>query len=299
MRRAFYTLDVFADEPLAGNPLAVVLDSQGLDGERLQRIAREFNLSETVFVSEPNNPVNTAAARIFTPARELPFAGHPTVGTAVLLAHLRARDLLQSQDLRVVLEEAIGDVVCVARHRRGAAMAAYFHLPRLPERVGEGPAVAELAADLGLALEDIGFGAHVPVVMSAGAPYLFAPLNSRDAVARARPDRRMWGEDGGPAVYLYCRETAEAGAQFHARMFGAGWGVYEDPATGSAVAAFAGVLMASEPPGDGEHMYVVEQGYEMGRPSRISLGLKVEADKLVDATIGGSARIVCDGVIDI
>ena len=157
MRRAFHTLDVFTETPLAGNPLAVVLDSQGLDDTRMQSIAREFNLAETVFVSEPKNPVNTAAVRIFTPARELPFAGHPTVGTAVLLAHLRAPELLKSEDLRIVLEEKVGDVVCVARHRAGQAKAAYFTVPRTPERMGEPPSEASLAADLGLEVEDIGF----------------------------------------------------------------------------------------------------------------------------------------------
>src|SRR5579863_6384854 len=116
MRRAYHTLDVFTDTPLAGNPLAVVLDSEGLDDARMQSVAREFNLAETVFVAEPKNPVNTAAVRIFTPGRELPFAGHPTVGAAILLAHLRAGGLLGAQDLRVVLEETIGEVVCVARH---------------------------------------------------------------------------------------------------------------------------------------------------------------------------------------
>ena len=150
MRRVYHTLDVFTAAPLAGNPLAVVLDSEGLDDSRMQQIAREFNLAETVFVSEPNNPVNTAALRIFTPARELPFAGHPTVGTAVLLAHLRAPDLFGSEDLRIVLEEKVGDVVCVARHRKGQAMAAYFTVPRPPERMGEPPSKASLAADLGL-----------------------------------------------------------------------------------------------------------------------------------------------------
>jgi predicted PhzF superfamily epimerase YddE/YHI9 len=115
MTRRFFTLDVFAETALAGNPLAVVLDCGGLDDRRMQAIAREFNLSETVFVFEPMNPVNTARVRIFTPARELPFAGHPTVGTAALIAHIRARDLLAAQDMRIVLEEGIGDVACVVR----------------------------------------------------------------------------------------------------------------------------------------------------------------------------------------
>jgi trans-2,3-dihydro-3-hydroxyanthranilate isomerase len=299
MRRAYYTLDVFTDQPLAGNALAVVLDSQGLDDARMQKIAREFNLAETVFVFDPRDAVNSAALRIFTPQRELPFAGHPTVGTAVLLAHLRAKDLLKAQDLRVVLEERVGEVVCIARQRQGAAMAAYFHLPRLPERLGEAPDIAELAQDLGIAPEDIGFDAHQPALMGAGTANLFVPVRSRDVVEKLKPDRKHWGEHGGPCLYVYTRETVEPASQFHARMFAAGWGIYEDPATGSAAAAFAGVLMAFEPPGDGEYMYVIEQGYEMGRPSQISLALDVAQGHLADATIGGSAVIVGEGFLEI
>jgi trans-2,3-dihydro-3-hydroxyanthranilate isomerase len=299
MSRAYYTLDVFTDVALAGNPLAVVLDSEGLDGARMQAIAREFNLAETVFVSEPRNPVSTAALRIFTPARELPFAGHPTVGAAVLLAHLRARALLGAEDIRVVLEETVGEVVCVARHRRGRAMAAYFHLPRGPERLGDAPSNAALASDLGLAVEDIGFDAHAPSLFGAGTANLFVPLTSLAAMARARPERKHWGENGGPCLYLYTREVVHAGSAFHARMFAPGWGVGEDPATGSAVAAFAGVMMAFEPPADGDHMLTIEQGVEMGRPSFISLGLQVEDGALADATIGGSAVIVSEGTIDL
>jgi trans-2,3-dihydro-3-hydroxyanthranilate isomerase len=299
MRRQFYTLDVFTDVALAGNPLAVVLDSEGLDDARMQAIAREFNLAETVFVQEPRNPVNTARLRIFTPARELPFAGHPTVGTAVLLAHLRAPELLAREDLRIVLEEQVGDVVCVARHRKGKAMAAYFTLPRLPEPGGEAPSDEILAADLDLDVADIGFGAHRPTLYGAGTSNLFVPIASLAAMAKARPNLKSWGENGGPAVYLYTKETANAGSNWHARMFASGWGVVEDPATGSAVAAFAGVLMRFERPSDGEHMAVIEQGVEMGRPSFISLGMVVEQGALQSATIGGSAVIVAQGVIDL
>ncbi len=136
--RRFYTLDVFTETALAGNPLAVVLDSEGLDAGRMQRIAREFNLSETVFVLEPRNPANTARAKIFTPAREMPFAGHPTVGTAALIAYVRAPDLLAAQDMQIVLEEEIGDVVCVARHRKGARARGEFRpaqTARAPRRL--------------------------------------------------------------------------------------------------------------------------------------------------------------------
>jgi trans-2,3-dihydro-3-hydroxyanthranilate isomerase len=299
MRRQFYTLDVFTDVALAGNPLAVVLDSEGLDDSRMQAIAREFNLAETVFVREPRNPINIARLRIFTPNRELPFAGHPTVGTAILLVHLRAPDLLAREDLRIVVEEQIGEIVCVARHRKGRAMAAYFTLPRLPEPVGEAPSNETLAADLGLAPTDIGFGTHRPAMYGAGTPNLFVPIISLAAMAKARPNLKSWGESGGPAVYLYTPEIVNKGSTWHARMFASGWGIVEDPATGGAAAAFAGIIMQFERPGDGEHMFVIEQGLEMGRPSFISLGIEVEHGALLSATIGGSAVIVSSGEIDL
>ena len=299
MRRNFYTLDVFTDVALAGNPLAVVLDSEGLDDARMQAIASEFNLAETVFVMPPRNPVNTARLRIFTPGRELPFAGHPTVGTAVLLAHLRAPDILAREDLRIVLEEGVGEVVCIARHRKGQAMAAYFILPRLPQSIGEAPTAEALAAGLGLSAADIGFGAHRPTMYSAGTKKLFVPIGSLAAMARARPELTRWGENDGPAAYLYASEVTRKGSNWHARMFAAGWGVAEDPATGSAAAAFAGVVMQFDRPSDGEHMFVIEQGLEMGRPSFISLGIEVEGGALRSATIGGSAVIVAQGAINL
>jgi trans-2,3-dihydro-3-hydroxyanthranilate isomerase len=299
VNRKFFTLDVFTDKPLAGNPLAVVLDAEELEPARMQAIAREFNLAETVFIEEPRNPVNTARMRIFTPGRELSFAGHPTIGAAVLLAHLRAPELLAREDLRVVVEETVGDVVCVARHRKGQAMAAYFTLPRLPETAGAAPSDDSLAAGLGLARADIGFGDHRPTHYTAGTPFLFVPLASLAAMARARPNLTLWGENGGPALYLYTNEVVDKGSTWHARMFASGWGIVEDPATGSAAAAFAGVVMQFERPSDGAAMFVIEQGFEMGRPSLISLGLEIEQGALRGATIGGSAVIVGQGTIDL
>jgi len=297
MRRAYHLLDVFTDTPLAGNPLAVVLDAEGLDDARMQAIAREFNLPETVFVRAPRDPINSAALRIFTPARELPFAGHPTVGAAALLAHLRAPQLLAAQDLRLVLEESVGPIVCVARHRRGQALASYFTLPKLPQPAGAPPDVGELAAKLGLEPSQIGLGAHRPTIYSAGVDFVFAPLRDLAALAQANPDKARWGEAGAPGLYLY---TAAAGeADYRARMFAAGWGIREDPATGSAAAAFAGVVMAFDRPLDGDHMLVIRQGVEMGRPSTIALGLEVEGGALQSATIGGSAVLVAEGTIDL
>ena len=300
MTRRFQTLDVFTETALAGNPLAVVLDAEGLDYARMQAIAAEFNLSETVFVFEPKDAINSARVRIFTPRRELPFAGHPTVGAAALIAHRRASDLLGAQDLRIVLEEPIGDVVCVARRRKGQALAAYFELPKLPERIKDKPpSTAEIAASLGLEPQDIGFDGHKPSLFSAGAPYLFVPLCSLDAIGRAAPGVMPWATKDGPATYLYTREAARQGSAYHARMFASAWGVTEDPATGSAVAAFAGVVQAFDRPRDGEHMLTIEQGFEMGRPSLIALGLVIEDGALTSATIGGSVVLVASGSLDL
>jgi trans-2,3-dihydro-3-hydroxyanthranilate isomerase len=300
MKRRFQTLDVFTETALAGNPLAVVLAAEGLDDVRMQAIAAEFNLSETVFVFEPRDATNSARVRIFTPKRELPFAGHPTVGAAALIAHQRASDLLAAQDLRIVLEEPIGDVVCVARRRKGQALAAYFELPKLPERLKDKPpSTAEIAAGLGLELGDIGFDGHEPSVYSAGAPYLFIPIRSLDGIGRAAPGVMPWATKDGPATFVYTRETEREGSAYHARMFASAWGVYEDPATGSAVAALAGVVQAFDRPRDGESMLTIEQGFEMGRPSLIALGLTIENGALVSATIGGSVVIVSSGSLDL
>ncbi len=306
MRRKFFTLDVFTDAALAGNPLAVVLDADDLDGPRMQAIAREFNLSETVFVLRPRNPLNTARIRIFTPGRELPFAGHPTVGTAVLLGQLRAPELLAREDIAVALEEEVGLVSCTVRHLPGEAPRASFALPRLPQQIGAAAPVAEIAdiaAALSLSPDDIGFDDHVPTLFSAGVGFTFVPLRSRAAVARAKPDPARWAGAIGPAdhanAFVYTREAARPGAQFHARMFAPEMGVMEDPATGSAVAAFAGVVMAFDRPADGDHTIRVEQGFEMGRPSLITLGLDVAGGALLSASIGGHAVIVQQGTIDV
>jgi trans-2,3-dihydro-3-hydroxyanthranilate isomerase len=300
MARRFQTLDVFTETALAGNPLAVVLDSDGLDDSGMQAIAAEFNLSETVFVFEPREAINTARVRIFTPNRELPFAGHPTVGTAALIAQRRAGDMLAVQDIRIVLEEAVGVVACSARHRHGKALAAYFELPKLPERLdGKPPSNAEIAAGLGLEPGDIGFGRHEPSLFGAGAPYLFIPVRSLAAIGRAKPGAMTWATSDGPAAFLYTSEAARAGSAYHARMFAPNWGVTEDPATGSAAAAFAGVVRDFDRPGDGEHAFTIEQGFEMGRPSLIALGLTIEAGALKAATIGGSVVVVSSGSLDL
>jgi trans-2,3-dihydro-3-hydroxyanthranilate isomerase len=289
LRRRFATLDVFTDRRFAGNPLAVVLDAEALDAAAMQAIAREFNHPETVFVFAPADPAHRARVRIFTPARELPFAGHPTVGTAVLLG---PRD--GGRDL--VLEEGIGAVRCTLESMRGGGGSARFTIPQLPTEAGPTADVAAIAAALSLVPEDVGEGR--PARWSAGIPLTFVPIVSLAAIARCRPDLAKFDAafGAGAAVYAFCNETAEAGHHFHARMFAPGMGVPEDPATGSAAAAFAGVLARRL--SDGSHTITIEQGYEMGRPSLIHLTAEVAAGRLVSASVGGDAIIVTEGTIE-
>ena len=296
MKRRFVTLDVFTTRRHAGNPLAVVLEAEGLDTEAMQAIAREFNLSETVFILPPEQAGHRAALRIFTPGGELPFAGHPTVGTAVWLAlHDDAAGALPEM---LVLEEKVGPVSCAVEVRGSHAGHAVFTLPRLPERVGEAPALAATAAAVGLAPGEIGFGDHSPASYSAGVPFLFVPVATREAIGRAKPQAAEWqAAVGRGGAFLYTRETAETGHAYHARMFWPGTGIGEDRATGGAAAAFAGVVMACDRPEDGDHRLVIEQGYEMGRPSQITLEISVRGGALASARIGGSAVLVSEGVL--
>ncbi len=300
LKRPYYLLDVFTDTPLAGNPLAVVLDSFGLDAALMQKIAAEFNLSETVFIHEPHDPVNTARLRIFTPVRELPFAGHPTVGTAALLAILRAPEYLKSRDVAVVLEETIGTVNCTVRKPPRGAVQAHFDLPKLPEPYGDAPSKAKIAAAFGLGEADLGFDAHEPACFSAGLAATLVPVKDLAAIGRAKPNLSLFDEAfGDTGAYLYTNETADETHDVHARMFAPHLGVFEDPATGSAAAALAGALVAFEKPPDGAHVIQIEQGFEMGRPSLILLGVDVENGILRRASIGGAVVIVGEGTIDL
>lgn len=289
--RGYYVLDVFTNSVLAGNPLAVVTDARDLDAGRMQAIAREFNLSETVFVQAPADTRHRARVRIFTPASELPFAGHPTVGTAVLLSLLDGH----ATPAAFGLEEGIGIVPCVTEPRGPDAGYARFRIPKLPVIVGRGLSHAEAAEALGLRAEDIGFGRHQPSQRDAGVGYHLVPLASLDALARARPAAAFAHLITGAHPGAYCYARSPDG--YRTRMFAPALGVAEDPATGSAVACLSGALADHDGLGDGEHDFTIEQGVEMGRPSRIALQLRLEGGKLASGEIGGGAIIVAEGFL--
>lgn len=298
MERRYAIWDVFTDQPLAGNPLAVVLDSDGLSDDAMQAIAREFNLSETVFVLPARLQAHTARIRIFTPLAELPFAGHPTVGAAVQIADDRISGAAAECDALIVLEEEIGSVRVGVAGRKGRARYAEFDVPKLPEEAGTPAHDDRLAAALGLAPLEIGFANHRPAQFDAGTPFAFVPVRDLDAMRRARIVYPHWDEaflsSGGKAM-LYCKETIHHGATFHARVFAPGAGVPEDPATGAAAAAFAAVINRFDQLPEGTSEVLIEQGIEMGRPGQIRLEIEVDSRRLRRVRIGGFACLVMRG----
>ena len=301
MNRRYVILDVFTDRPLGGNPLAVVLDIAGLDDASMRRIAREFNLSETVFVFPPSNPVHSARLRIFTPTVEVPFAGHPTVGSAVLLARQSVGDDVGAFEKVVVLEEKIGAVRCGVWGRDRKSGHAVFDLPKLPEELPAPEDRNAIAGALGLMASEIGLENHLPSAYSAGLPFCFVPVRNLTAMSKIVPQLALWnGAFGGLGnVCAYTRETVGLGRHFHVRVFAPTVGVAEDPATGSAAAAFAGVVQAFDGHPSGNRKLVIEQGFEIDRPSLIALETDSAGGKLVAARVGGDAVVVASGTIDV
>jgi trans-2,3-dihydro-3-hydroxyanthranilate isomerase len=297
--RRYVVYDVFTGQRLAGNPLAVVLQAEGLDSAAMQRIAGEFNLSETSFVTAAEDAAHRARVRIFTPVYEMPFAGHPTVGTAIALHESKAGEGAAI----FVLEENIGPVRCAVTAGKGPAFAE-FDLPQLPEKLPLSADAAAIGAAVGLAPHEVGFENHRVGLWSAGVPYIAIPVSGLDAARRARLDNQAWRElspergDGKQAsAYVYCRETASRDNSFHARMFVPGNPSYEDPATGSAAAAFAGAIMQFDAPTEGPSRFWIEQGVEMGRSSRIRLEIDVADGRMAAARIGGNAVKVAEGTL--
>ena len=297
MRYAFRTVDVFTRRRFGGNPLAVILDADGLETAQMQAVAREFNYSETSFILRPRDPANTAQVRIFTPTLEVPFAGHPNVGTAYVLATLATQVARPSG---FVFEEKAGLVACSIRWNGGEVDSVQLTAPETLS-TGSRFTAEQAAACLSLVAADVCTGNHPPVIASVGLPFLVVEVSGRAALAAARPDpaafSRILPLEGADAVYLYCRElSAEDGdVDLTARMFAPWDGVAEDPATGSATAA-ACALISALAHEDGPRRFRVGQGVDMGRPSLIEIETGGEGEPV---RIGGTCVPVLSGHIEI
>lgn len=299
----FHTFDVFTDQAFAGNPLAIVLGADDLSSAQMQTLAREFNLSETIFVQRPVDPSHTARVRIFFPTAEIPFAGHPTIGCAIHLATATAAP--GDFETEILLVEEAG-LVPVRVWRKGSALRAEFTAPVIPQGVTDAPDAegaldpGRMAAALGLPVGDIGFASHRPGLWQGGPRFLYAPVASLAALARARPIQPAWSTlraaAGVDSIYLYTRGE---GCDYRARMFSPTAGIPEDPATGSASAILAAQLLASGALRDGETSLSLRQGVEMGRPSEIGLTVVVTVGEVRQVRVAGGAVPVSVGQIDI
>ena len=293
MKLNYLLLDVFTRERLQGNQLAVVCKADGLlDGE-MQAIAREFNLSETVFILKPHIERNTASIRIFTPHTELPFAGHPTVGAAVVLG-------LLNKVSAVRLEEPIGLITALFEKSDKRSGEARFALPRLPSRIAPLTDRLGMAQALGIEVEDIGCDLYEPAVFSAGVMFHLVPVSNSEVLRRIKINAGIWNtvfSHDHNSAYVFTLTPEEPDNDFAARMFGIDIG--EDPGTGSAAAALIGLLAEHADLATGQADYVLRQGHEMGRPCRITIQLRKDNDVLIHGGIGGHAVIVGEGVLDL
>jgi len=302
MRYRFYTTDVFTERIFGGNPLAVFPEAQGLSAAQMQRIAGELNLSETAFVTPAGDLTHTRRVRIFTPRIELPFAGHPTIGTAYVLAAI-GQAALGDEGTQMTLEENVGLVRVDVQARDGLPVSARLWAAQLPVFGPPTPGRAELARLLSLEVEALAAGPLDPQAVSCGVPFTFIPLRDREALGRARLDLGAWkqllSDFWAPHVYCLALDPELEGSDLRVRMFAPAMGIEEDPATGAAATALAGYLGRRAAQPDGTLRWVVEQGFEMGRPSL----LEVEADKrdgeITAVRVGGKCVIVSQGVMEV
>ncbi len=290
----FHTLDVFTETAFAGNPLAVVLGADTLTAAQMQTIAREFNLSETIFVQAPQNPAHTARVRIFFPTAEIPFAGHPTVGCAIHLACTRHTGDFETL---ITLEEEAG-LVPVTVTRQDTQIEAEFVAPVLPFPVKTDLPVDLIAASLGLAPAQIGFANHRPATHQGGPRFLYVPIDSLDTLGQAQPREPHWSAlmelAEVDSAYIY---TPGDTCDFQARMFSPTAGIAEDPATGSASAILSAQLWVSGGIAPGTSKLSLRQGVEMGRPSSIGLTIEASAQGITEVRIKGSAVPISSGKI--
>jgi trans-2,3-dihydro-3-hydroxyanthranilate isomerase len=300
MLREFVTVDVFTDRRFGGNPLAVVMNAEGLTTAQMQSVAGEFNLSETTFVLPPKDPAHTAEVRIFTPKAELPFAGHPNVGTAFVLA-ARGGAFGRAAGDRLFFEEKAGLVPLDLLRDGGSIVGARLTAPQ-PLSRGEDVPLDVVAAACSIRVEDIETRHHAPCVASCGTGFIFAELKTRHALAAAQPRAEIFAAHfpvgGATGIHLYVRDGGD-GVDIRARMFAPLHGVPEDPATGSANVALVGLLASLRPEPDLSLRLQIAQGVEMGRPSLLDASAGKRGGRVDQTRIGGRCVAVMTGTIDI
>ena len=295
VRYKFYIVDVFSNTPFAGNQLAVLPQAAGLKPDGMQAIAREFNFAETTFVLPATDPAHTCAVRIFTPRAELPFAGHPTVGTACAL--VRGKHFGADDERDFVFAEGIGPVhVSVRKSETG--LRAMLTLHAKPEQRAFAGASEDLANVLSLPAADV----LSTFFASAGVPLCFTRLRSRDAVDRASLDRPVWSKvlahAWSSSIYLFAGDLS-AGSELYARMFAPAFGVEEDPATGAAAAALVGALADRDNLADGTFGLSIVQGVAMGRRSEIRAVAHKANGEVVSVSVEGATAFVAEGEIEV
>ena len=308
MEYQFYTADVFTQQTFGGNPLAVFPQAQGLNPQQMQKIAGEINYSETVFVLPPETAEGTRRLRIFTPKAELPFAGHPTVGTAYVLASI-GEIVLDQSEITIIFEEGVGPIPVTILSESGKPTYTELTAAQLPEFGSTVPDIEDLAEMLSLKPEDFLMGDYAPQAVSCGLPFLFIPLKSQEALAQATLKRDRWesilANDWASCVYLFTVETiSQSGflrsqsAAVRSRMFAPSLGIEEDPATGSAAAALGGYLGIRDQR-NGLLQWQIEQGIEMGRPSSLIVKTFKKEGFIQKICVGGSSVMVIQGVMEI
>jgi trans-2,3-dihydro-3-hydroxyanthranilate isomerase len=301
---SYCTADVFTDVPFGGNQLAVFPDARGIPEHRLLDVTREFNYSESTFVYPPDEAGHTRRVRIFTPGGEVPFAGHPTVGTAHVLAAI-GEIPLTGETTHIVFGEKVGPVPVAIRARAGKPVFAQLTVAKLPEVVATPPSRTVLADVLGLDVDELRDGDWSPQALSCGLPFLFVPVRDLAAVAKARvriePWERSLAKTATPEIFVFATGGERVGSDVRARMFAPGLNVPEDPATGSACAALAGYLAPRDPrrTAGGTLRWTIEQGFEMGRPSILEVEADVAAGQVSGVRVGGASVLVARGTMTI
>jgi trans-2,3-dihydro-3-hydroxyanthranilate isomerase len=301
MQRHFTTVDVFTDRRFGGNPLAVVTNAEGLSSEQMQSIAAEFNLAETTFVLPPRDSAHSAHVRIFTPKAEIPFAGHPNVGTAFALARAGECHGRKISGDKLVFEEKAGlvpiDIDRQGDEVVGARLAAPQNL-----MLGNEVSPEIVAALSGVPLDEIETRNHRPVIGSCGIGFVFAELRSRGTLAKAMYNADAFTKhlpmDKATGVHLYV-PAAEHGVEIQSRMFAPLYGVPEDPATGSANVALIGLLAQLQPERDLTLTKTIGQGFDMGRPSILKASAEKKSGEVTATYIGGRCVPMFEGTIDL